>query len=68
MKKLHEIVVVTKTSTTIIKDGRIMKESDIFKIADNIERFHPEAPNVITHPHYGECLETENINKALTPK
>ena len=66
MKKLHEIVVATKKGTTRIKDGRIMSEKDIFKIADNIERFHPEYPDVITHPHYGECEETQSINKALT--
>ena len=58
MKKLIEIVVVTKTKTTRIKDGRIMKEADIWKIANNIERFHPESPNVITHPHFGDCKET----------
>jgi hypothetical protein len=57
MKKLIEIVVVTKTKTTRIKDGRIMKEVDIWRLCDSIERNHKERP-VITHPHFGDCKET----------
>lgn len=63
MKKLHEIVVVTKNKSIRMFDGRIMKESDIWQIAKNIERFHPESPNVITHPHFGESKETAQIIK-----